>query len=171
MTAPRAIDGDFADVRSVKTRSCIQMIIEIPIERGEELIRMFGFPQPGNPVRVAVARLQTNLKEVTPDTSTIPNAGSFPGHKNGAGEKRDWSSLSPAQQAGIRCNEPAFHLFLRDDGASQCDSAEKAAEYVRFATGVRSRSDIGQSNEAIQKWNELEAKYQAWRIAPAVGAA
>src|ERR1019366_715702 len=107
MNTPRAIDGDFADVRSVKTRSVIQMIIEIPIERGEELIRMFGFPQPGKPVRVAVARL--NLKpelEVVPDTRE-PVSG---GNKTGAGG-RSWSDLSPAQQAGIRCNEPAFWKF------------------------------------------------------------
>ena len=168
MTTPRAFSGEYSDLKFIKTRSVVQMHVEFPIEEGAEIVKLFGAPLPGKPVRVAIARL--NLKpelEVVPDNSSQERSVD----KNGAGEKRDWSSLSPAQQAGIRCNEPAFHLFLRDQGDSQCDSAEKAAEYVRFATGVRSRSDIGQSNEAIQKWNELEAKYQAWRIAPAVGAA
>lgn len=144
-----AIEGDYADFKIVKTRSVAQFVVEIPIEQAAEMVRMFGVPVPDKPVRVAVARLE----EAPQIEATAEPAANSNGH-------RSWRDLTPAQQAGIRCNEPAFQKFLREEGDSAVNDDAAAASYVRLACGVHSRAHL--TGNAANKWRELEAKYQAW---------
>lgn len=166
MTNARAIAGDYADLKLVKTRSVIQVVIEMPIEEGENIVKMFGIPLPSSPVKLAVARLATTPtieSEVVPDdrTTKLPVA-------NRAGGKA-WTDLPPAQQAGIRCGEKAFWKFLAeyDDGGPVVASAEDAANYVRLICGVKSRAELTTSSRARLLWKDLEQQYQAWLAAPA----
>lgn len=162
MSDPRAIAGEFADFKLVKTRSVAQIVVEIPIEQGEQLVRMFGIPQPGKPVKLALARLVEGSVAQLDErhASNVEDAGSSPA--GAATSRREWSSLSPPQQAGIRCGEIAFQRFLRENGDAQCDTSEAAATYVRFSCGVRSRADIGKDRASLNKWRDLETAYQAW---------
>lgn len=54
------IRGCYADIKTIKTRSTVQMVIELPVEQGAEIIRKFGFPNPGVEVPVVVALLNEN---------------------------------------------------------------------------------------------------------------
>lgn len=151
MTDARIIAGDFADIKTVKSRGCVQMVIEIPIEEGEQLIKLFGFPQPATPVKVAVARLVEGI--------TAPNVHHL--------AKRQWDELPLSQQAGIRCNEESFQRFLREEGGSQVHNEPEAATYVRMICGVNTRAAFTTNEKAAQKWRDLDRKYQAWMQVPA----
>ena len=136
MTPPAAISGNFADIKLVKTRSVVQMVIEIPIERAKEVTDAFGWPQPGSEIHVAVARLRVGQQEEKP--------------------KRSWKQMTRAEQAGVLCNDPAFQNWIAwhevYGGLLESDSdsrwvtrsvtAEGAARYVRRACGVKSRSEL-----------------------------
>jgi hypothetical protein len=165
MSTPRAIAGDFADIRTVKSRSVVQLIIELPIEQGEAVVKMFGFPQPGSPTKLALARLvEGSVTKL--DDHRSPEAG-----------KRQWNDMQPAQQAGIRCNEKAFWRYLNEagyadeyeseHGVDAINSPERAALYVRMICGVQSRSEIGKTVASLMKWKALDSEYQAWLSAPA----
>ena len=41
-----AIKGTYADFKTVKSRSVVQMVIEIPIEQSTELVSKCGIPIP-----------------------------------------------------------------------------------------------------------------------------
>lgn len=71
-------------------------------------------------------------------------------------ERRQWHELTPASQSAIRCNEKAFQLFMK------VGNAEDAAEAVRKACEVSSRSEISTSDRARDKWEHLDAAYQQW---------
>jgi len=155
MTKHAALPGTFADLKTVKTRSVVQMIVEFPIERGADVVAMFGFPQPGQEVPVAVARLN-----VAPQIE----------HAAPAGEKKRWGGLPPAQQAAIRCGEVAFQKFwshgdlfeeVKED-MPNATAEERAAECVRRACSVKSRRDIADSPHALACWRGIEADYQIW---------
>lgn len=148
MTQRAAIEGDYADFKIVKTRSVAQLVVEIPIEQAADMVRMFGVPVPGSPVRVAVARLH--------ETPQI-EATAAPANTNG---HRSWGELSPAQQAGIRCAEPAFQKFLREEGDSAVSDTESAAAYVRLVCGVHSRAHL--TGNAANLWHGLDARFQTW---------
>lgn len=144
MTAARIIAGDYADLKTVKTRSVVQIVIECPIEEGETVVHMFGFPQPGKPVKVAIARLaDANIIEGTT------------AHKH-------WDELPLSQQAGIRCNEESFQRFLREDGGSNVNTTDEAATYVRMICGVNTRAALVSNQDAARKWRDLDARFQGW---------
>lgn len=159
MTRPAAIEGEYADFKIVRTRSCCQMVIELPLEHGDELIRLFGVPQPGKPVHVAVARLAG---------PTQIEAQAEP-HANGDGrEHGPWHTLTPTLQAVLRCKQEPFWMFLREQGQSQVRDEEAAATYVRLICGINTRSSLNTSNAAARKWGKLDGEYIAWLTVPQV---
>lgn len=134
MTSNAIIQGTFADLKTVKTRSVVQMIVEVPIERGEEVVKMFGFPQPGSEVSVAVARL---VQQKAPEPEKT---------------RQQWDNVPRAQQAGILCGEDGFRQFIG------VETAEDAKHWIYEHCGVTSRSEI--DAKAPVKWDQLVADYR-----------
>lgn len=87
-----------------------------------------------------------------------------------AGAKRDWRDLQPAQQAGIRCAEPTFRAFLREEYTYAPDTADDAAEAVRDLCCVGSRSQLNTIQSSRVIWHQLDTKFQAWLAKERVGA-
>lgn len=145
MSNPAAFSGDYTDLRFIKTRSVAAITIEIPIEQASAFVAAFGAPVPSSGCPVAIARILPSL--VKPK------------------ERRPWSALSCAEQAGIRCNEPAFWQFLNHscgDQSSSINSAESAATFVRGYCNVISRSDIKLGTKPSIAWMRLDAQYDSW---------
>ena len=84
-----ALQGTYSDLKFIKTRKVVQMVLEMPIEQGDKLVEIFGVPQPDNEVWVAVARIHSpSLREERPPTS--------------------FHELPRSQQAGILCEDTEF---------------------------------------------------------------
>lgn len=155
------IQGTFADLKTVKTRSVVQMVVEIPIEQGAEIVRAFGFPQPGQEVNVAVAKLQPNAQR-----RDQPQAQEEPKQEAGTGEARTgtdhqqtdghkrFEDMPRPQQAGILCNDRAFMEWM---GAGDTNMA---AAILRQRLGVQSRADLKTDTEAAQKWDALVIQFR-----------
>lgn len=80
-----------------------------------------------------------------------------------------WHDMSPAQQAGILCNEPAFARFLKEQhGEVFSDTDGDPARCVREICGVTSRSQIVPGTGAAATWRILAADYRAWMREPEV---
>lgn len=155
--APIAISGTFADLKSVKTRSVVQMIVEIPIERAAEVIAAFGYPQPGAEIAVAVARIKA-VKQI--EAQPVG--------------KRTFADMAPAQQAGVLCNDARFRKFLHEERTNAWmlalsnhpdNPTEAAATTVRAACGVHSRADLNTDPRAEIAWQTLQEEYRAWLTA------
>lgn len=82
MSDNAVITGMFADLKTIKTRSSIQIVIEVPVEYGKRVIDVLGFPQPGAEVPVVIARLQ---QVSAPMQDTLASTG---GETPDAGEKQ-----------------------------------------------------------------------------------
>jgi len=151
MTAPAVIQGTFADLKSVKTRGVVQLVVEVPIEHAAKIVEAFGFPQPGHEIPVAVARLIEGKAE---KQKTEPKAIEGPG--------RRWSELSRAQQAGIRCGERGFQRFLSERWRRRVEDVNAAADLVRQHCAVGSRSEIGVVAGSGEFWDALDGAYDLW---------
>lgn len=79
------------------------------------------------------------------------------------GAKRNWKDLQPAAQAGIRCEEPTFAAYLKENFKDDWHEAQDAAECVRLICGVTSRSELGTNQKARVLWHQLDTTYQAWK--------
>ena len=80
-----------------------------------------------------------------------------------AGAKRDWRDIPPPQQAGIRCDEPAFAAYLKENFKDDWHEAPDATECVRLICGVESRSELATNQKARVIWHQLDTTYQAWK--------
>ena len=170
-----AIAGTYSDLKFIKSRSIAQVVVEIPIERAGEVVALFGTPQPGAEVWVALARLNDNP------------AGSFNGRTSGfdpedggstpspaAKPRTPWSDMPPAQQAGIRCADPKFMAFLTARMAAEdaffkahlvrppVETADAAADVVREVCRVQSRAELMTNEVAAVLWRTLDTEYQEW---------
>lgn len=165
--APRAIAGSLVDARNVAAHKSFRLVIDIPAEEAMKAIEAFGWPTAVNPVPVAVARLVSQPeKGGGANTSDRRRSPALPENKTGAGDgKRQWSELSPAQQAGIRCGEPTFWRFLNEEiseRADEVDGPTSAAIVVRRHCSVYTRADLNTNPAAAARWHDLDVSYLAW---------
>jgi len=105
-----------------------------------------------------------NRKGVMPDTkSSVQRLDARPQPTQPqAGAKREWRDLQPQQQAGIRCNEPTFVAYLKEEYPNFWREADSAAECVRMICDVHSRVELGTNETARRMWFTIDAQYQAW---------
>ena len=84
-------------------------------------------------------------------------------------ERRKFSEMLPAQQAGILCNEVAFHKFLQEKFRTawmRCDDMNdqlRSRNVIREICKVDSRADITSSNA---DWSALVLAYRLWQREP-----
>lgn len=149
MTAPAAIQGTYTDLKIVRSRKVCQIVVEIPLEASEGFVKAFGMPNPGAETWVAVARLNAGVAAAGEQQK----------------ERRRFDTLPLAQQAAIKCGEPAFWRFLTEVHRAPTTNSDEAATYVRRYCNVVSRSELNHGVEAGERWSKLSNGYDAWRIA------
>lgn len=148
MTKPAVISGTYADLKTIRSRSTVQIVVEVPIERGAEIVEAFGFPQPGSEVHVVVARLANGHAE----PAEVP-----------AQERRQFVTLPRPQQAALVCQREAFQRFMHEEYQARAVSEADAANEVRIVCGISSRADLIQDgSEAAKAWDELYSTFQTW---------
>ncbi len=84
--------------------------------------------------------------------------------------RQRFEDMSPAQQAGMLCNDPRFQKFA----AVRCGmrdwqfNSNAAAKYLRDCCQIDSRKQLTTNAKARQKFQELRTEFDAWigKIAP-----
>lgn len=179
-----AFTAEYVNLRPVPSRNVVQVILEVPMEKGDSIVKMLGMPNPGASKWVGVAMLQPN--EAKKDVSAGQGLAKVaePAEQAAAGvvieapppavpaERRSWHSMSYAQRAGIRCGEATFWKFLKKDyepiwraravSGQNLTHAEVAADVVRRVCGVTSRREIDTKPTAQENFNIIEQQYSLW---------
>lgn len=138
MTENAMMHGTYADLKIVKTRRVIQMVIEFPIEASKEFTDVFGMPQPDVEQWVVVARLRQEAI------------------------RRNETASRAIQEAGILCKTASFGEWLRDHrGMSEINPSDpnSIADGLRAILGIRSRSELSTDKDALFVWNSLKSAY------------
>ena len=144
-----AVLGCFSDFRLIRSRSVAQIIVEVPIEAADEALKaLAGFPMPGTERWVGVALAPKDRKE-EPKPEKVKNIRTF-------------SELPYSAQAGIRCGDVRFQMFLSETANPPFPAAMDAADEVRRRCNVTSRAEFDSQALAGERWRQLEAQYQAW---------
>jgi len=136
--AQAVIRGTYADFKLVKTRSVVQMIIEIPIEEATKVTNNFGIPTPSEEKWVAVALLDNRKVEVNTRASKA------------------------IQQAGILGSDIAFGTWLKTKVPEvNPNQTETIVNGIRAITGVKSRSEFTSNDTALKIWERLYDEYKS----------
>ena len=135
-----------------------------PSRKNEKMIRVRSLRRYcigiDDPVADAVSGLDQGLAE------GLVDGGARVGREEAAPTaRRKFSELLPAQQSGIRCNEPAFWRFLSEHKGYQVKNADDAAEAVRDACKVQSRADLNMiGGDGGKRWRALNAEFDVWMM-------
>lgn len=160
-----AFRASYADWKLIKTRSVIQIVLEVPIEQADRAYQVLGgMPAPGAETWCAIARLNGEAS-ATPFAAPVEAAGS-------CGESPD-RPHSPrkvaadkrlAQRAGRLCSDPVFQQFLLERQHISSKNEPEAAEFIRRYCGVESRSELLPGEPAGMVWTSLHSEFEAWRM-------
>ena len=182
MKSPAAFQATYADWRLVKGRKVCQIILEVPLEAANAVLDVLGgMPDPAQSLWLGVARLNGTASAVNPELPSPSSHQTSPGNFDATGgvspplpgtdgrkpgtQSKPWSSMSPAQQAGILCNEKDFRQFI----SMHYGDAYKhlsPAEFVRELCGVKSRKDIASNHKSRVIWHQLVEDYRVWQRYP-----
>jgi len=78
-------------------------------------------------------------------------------------ERGSWADLGATKQAGIRCSDPVFWVWLEEERGYKANSNDDAAAYVRQFCCVASRSELAKDDVARMMWHQLDNAFQAWK--------
>lgn len=150
-----AVLGTFADCKIIKTRSVLQIIVEIPIEQADEALKALGgIPQPGMERWIGIALAKTERQQLGAAAAANTSGTTKP--------HRPFQSLKLSQQAGIRSNEGQFMDFLVERSITIFPERWTPADEIKSICTVGSRSELDTNEIAGAKWKKLEADYQAY---------
>lgn len=148
-----AFQATYSDFKLIRTRKVVQIVLEVPVEHANAVLDVLGgMPDPSKESWVGVALIRPDTAKPQPADQPRP-----------AGAKRDWRDLPPQQQAGIRCEEPTFLAFLKEQRSDDWHESQGAAECVRLICGVESRADLGTNQRARMIWKQLNDQFEAWK--------
>jgi hypothetical protein len=158
---PTAFKATYSDWKLVKTRGVVQIVFEVPLAEADDAYELLG----GMPIIAkerwfGIAAIKSPEEKEAPAKPRQSNPPSP--HPDGA--KRDWRDLPPAQQAGIRCEEPVFAAFLKETRKDDWHETQDAADCVRLICGVESRSELGTNQRARIIWHQLDSAFQVWKV-------
>lgn len=158
MTRPLAFKAGYADWKLIKTRGVVQVILEVPLADADVAYQILGgMPEASKERWFGIAPLGIEKQDSEP-ARPQPDTDKPP-----AGAKRDWRDIGPSQQAGIRCGEPIFAAFLKEQRPDDWYEAPDATECVRLICGVTSRSELGTNQKARVIWHQLDEQFSTWK--------
>ena len=150
MNTPAAFKATYSDWKLVKTRGVVQVIFEVPLADSDAAYEILGgMPDYANERWFGFAALRNGQPIID-----------APEEK----QSKNWRELQPSAQAGIRCAEPLFWAFLREEmNMTLPGSADNAAEFVRSYCKVNSRAHFNTNPAAKAVWQSLDNQFQAWK--------
>lgn len=145
-----AISATFCEIKQIKSRKVVQLVFEIPIEAGNEALRVLGgLPNPESEQWVGIAPL----------TEQPTEAPSEKAH-------RAWADLPPAEQAGILCNDPDFWEWLQvsENSNGHVVTADwHAANCLRRRLLIDSRAHLNTDEAAADRFRNMAHEFFDWK--------
>lgn len=168
MTTPKAVLGTFSDAKLIKSRSVLQIVIEIPIEQADDAMKALGgYPLPAQERWVGVAlapkdrEARSSMVELAAHNGSV--AGSNPAAPTTQKERRPFGELELSAQAAIRCGDAEFIDFMADRyDIDLLIKPNEIAKVLRYVCAVESRAEFNTDHTAGNRWLDLERQYQTW---------
>ena len=136
-----AIRASFADWRPVKSRSVLQLILEVPIEQTEAVLGALGAPLPGKETWVGVALLRD-------EAAPVAQPGII-----------EEGAKAAVTRAAMLCQDKAFQEWFMGPVVPG-NAASDTAAFMRTYLCVASRSEIATNPVVLRRFLDLERQYQ-----------
>jgi hypothetical protein len=84
--------------------------------------------------------------------------------------KRAWREIPISAQAAIRCNEPAFAAYLREEHPDEWHETGDADLCLKMICNITSKTELASNRKAATLWFQIDNAYHAWLVKERVGA-
>lgn len=132
----------FVDVQRVRTRGLVKFVFEVADDAANGLLdALGGLPTDEADCFVAIAKLaEPTDRKGDDDVGPTPDAA----NRDAPPERprETWDNLPPAQQAGIRCGDPAFRAYLARIAQRPVTDEDAAAQALHALFDIDSRKDL-----------------------------
>jgi hypothetical protein len=168
-----AFKAEFVEFKQIKTRSCYQIVLEIPAEQADDALAVLGgVPKPNAQVWVAVARLNESdgARAAVAPNLPAPEKLLAPQASGPAPSDVPFGHRGPTEGERIRtravmlCKDEKFQEWATQYiGGRSYDhwDAEIARQVILSRCGIASRAELATNPEAQKKFLLLEAQYRA----------
>lgn len=153
MTKPAAFMGVYTDLKFLSGLKVARVTLEIPIERSQEFIGMFGTPDKTNPAWCAIARL--NVGNGAPGGAVAPAASA-----DQAKDQDKPRTYTNSQIAALKCRDAEFQIWLGVDGnLGPEERIAQADEILKDRLQILSKRAIDTNPLVTARWNQLIASF------------
>lgn len=157
---PRAIKGDYADFKLIRTRKVCQIVVEVPMERAGDVTRLLGLPNPATGTPCAVALINET-------SGPCPT----PGPEQRAGDRAPDAAPAPPKQvtnitrAMAMARDEQFWKFCGTyAGLKVPTNEDEALKALKLLCNVQSRTELNEFPKAAETFNRLRGKFNSWRL-------
>lgn len=156
MSKPAAFLGTYVDLKFLSGLKVARVTLEIPIERSQEFIGMFGTPNKADPAWCALARIDVAAL----NAPSVPEKAVEPAKVEKAESER---SSSRTQAAGRMVKEPDFQDWLAEQYRGQTieaacfteDLIEIADLTLKSALGITSKKELDADPDKGEAWERM----------------
>jgi hypothetical protein len=156
--------GTYADLKIIKTRSVVQIVVEVPLERGKEVTDLLGLPQPNAEIPVVLARLHAD--KIEKPTNVVQIEDHRPPEDMPLDDEPHKPPRPLSQIAGMFCNNVLFQTFIQEEseGWTHRPTTDEAAEWLRHSCGIKSRTELNTNEAAAARFHKIRVQYHAWQL-------
>jgi hypothetical protein len=159
MNKPAAFLGTYTDLKFLSGLKVARVTLEIPIERSQEFIGMFGTPNKADPAWCAIARMDVEAL----NAPTVPDKAAEPAPVEKAKAKR-----SPSQMAALKCQDPIFQEWLFEtmghihtqEPTSFLTDEDYADAILKEILGITSKRELDTMAHKAEAWNKLLTSFE-----------
>ena len=183
MSKPAAFMGVYTDLKFLSGLKVARITLEIPIERSEEFIGMFGAPNKADPAWCAIARMTTGAyapegngsagREPEPlATSTTAPDRAGATHAETAKTQDKPRTYTRSQKAALKCHDKDFQLWLAVKYAAIFDrhfyahadndqaSPDACDLTLKEALGITSKRELDTDGHKAAAWDALITDFE-----------
>ncbi len=167
MTTDCIMEGNYTHLEFKPGLKVARVWIEIPTEHAGDFIAKFGTPDPANPVRVAIARLNTeialNKGDDGPTTSSaneVAIKAVTPSAQGGKGS--DSRRFKRSEIAALKCKNSTFAYWILPPSVPFGDNAELlvlAEQHFKEMLGIKSKRELDSDPAKGEAFDRLLASF------------
>lgn len=152
-----AISGDYRTYKHIPSRSCVQIIIEVPEEAFPNVCEVLGYPITGESKHVGIALLNLPINS---DSSVVKESLTTQSENQPSiNEKTEGEKLRI--RAVMLVKDEEFQLFAYTDHSEARE--DLAISCIYEWCGIKSRSELTTNETAQQLFKELLQKFKEWQ--------
>lgn len=138
-----AVKGDYRTNKHIPSRSCYQLIIEVPEESFPEVCRTLGYPKTGENTYVAIALLNKDVTYTNPEGAKLRT------------------------RAVLLCDDFQFQQYCAQSPDFERivnPNPHHAKLFIYHVCKIKSRAELATNLDAQNAFTELLSKYETWKL-------